>query len=159
MCLFESVYLMVVSLSHQPQYSSTPAGAGDGLSTQQLPPPQQPQRGRHVLGPLGSQENIAKQQVVFRGGKKTLLSLLVEHAQLAGSGAGAGVSPSDRRESLCSPYDVGVHFRRQEGTLAPPQLRVFPLKVMHIYSILPSPISPLLKFQLLEILFWDSHTH
>ncbi len=51
---------------------------GDGLQ-------QQYQYGRHVLGPLGSQENIAKQQVVFRGGKKMAFpSPLIEHAQVAG---------------------------------------------------------------------------
>ena len=57
--------------------------------------PTQQQHGRHVLGSLGSQENIPKQQVIFRGGKKSVLSPLAEHAHVAGGVAG---TPTNNRE-------------------------------------------------------------
>lgn len=77
--------------AHQPQFSSTPFG--NSSSHQQQEP-----HGRHVLGSLGSQENISKQQVLFKGGKKTVLSPLSEHAHVAAGGMaiGEGITHSEK---------------------------------------------------------------
>ena len=92
----------------QPQFSSTPAAVdtASGYVSSTVPlHPQLPlrasslpaQRQRHVLGPLGSQENIiGRQQVLFKGGKKTTPSPLAEHARVAKTAAG-GSPPSDTK--------------------------------------------------------------
>lgn len=91
----------LLSLPFQPQFSSTPSNDVIG-STSSAPLLQHrasslpTQRHRHVLGSLGSQENIGRQQHVLYKGvvKKTVPSPLSEHAHVA-----KGASPSGEKGS------------------------------------------------------------